>query len=340
MSNIKYPSTNQFRQVVKTMKTQLEYDHFNPVTQEHVTKIPETYVIPYIGTVKIHGTNGSVLFRSETDFIFQSKAQQVDIGKDNAGFAAFMHRKDMDLLLERVRKVCEEHNVTFEFPIEIAGEWAGRGIQKGVAVTEVEPFFSVFRVAVGERPNGGLKWLPTDIIGPVSDNENRIFNILQFGFVPLEIDFENPQNVQNTLVSLTEEAEKECPVGKFFGVSGVGEGYVWTPADPSLALDSGLWFKVKGDKHSVSKVKTLAAVDPERMANIAQFVDYAVTENRLEQALGEVGLDKTKIGEFVKWMSTDILKEEGDVMEASALTMKDVGKNISDKSRKWYMAKL
>ena len=340
MSNVKYPSTNQFRQVVRTMKTQLEYDHYNPETQEHVTKIPETYVIPYVGTVKIHGTNGSVLFRSEEEFIFQSKAQQVDIGKDNAGFAAFMHRKDMAKLLGQVKDICEEKGITFEFPVEIAGEWAGRGIQKGVAVTELDPFFTVFRVAVGERPNGGLKWLPTGIIGSVNDNEARIFNVLQFGFVTLNIDFEKPELIQNTLVQITEEAEKECPVGKFFGISGIGEGFVWTPADESLALDSGLWFKVKGDKHSVSKVKTLASVDPERMANITEFVEYAVTENRLNQALGEVGLDKTKIGEFVKWMSTDILKEEGDVMEASSLTMKDVGKNISDKSRKWYMAKL
>lgn len=57
---------------------------------------------------------------------------------------------------------------------------------------------------------------------------------------------------------------------------------------------------MKGEKHSASKVKTLAAVDPERLVNITEFVEYAVTENRLEQGTQKVGLDRTKIDEFVK----------------------------------------
>ncbi|AKJ73524.1 RNA ligase 2 [Salmonella phage 40] len=107
-----------------------------------------------------------------------------------------------------------------------------------------------------------------------------------------------------------------------------------------LAQDSGLWFKVKGEKHSVSKVKTLAEVDPIRLQHMREFVEYAVTENRLEQGLGEVGLDQAKIGEFIGWVNRDINKEEGDVLEANALTMKDVAKFISNKSRGWYMQKL
>ena len=41
--------------------------------------------------------------------------------------------------------------------------------------------------------------------------------------------------------------------------------------------------KVKGEKHSSSKVKKLASVDVEKLNSIKDFVDYAVTESRLEQ---------------------------------------------------------
>lgn len=336
---IKYPSTNQFRQVIQNMRNKLTFSHIDE-TGEVIRKEPESWLVPYTGTVKIHGTNGSVVWHSEDEVVFQSKAQVVEIGRDNAGFAAFMSRKNLPALLEEVKHLCAYEGIEFKFPVEIAGEWAGRGIQKGVAVTEVEPFFSIFRVAVG-RDSSGLNWLPTgNFIADIRSEGERIYNIASFGREVVMIDFQNPERVQNELVRLTEEAEAQCPAGKYFGVEGVGEGYVWTPSEAELSKDSGLWFKVKGEKHSVSKVKTLAEVDPVRLENINEFIEYAVTENRLEQGLSEVGLDQKKIGEFIKWVSIDVNKEEGDVLEKNSLTMKDVGGKISTKAREFYMTKL
>lgn len=119
----------------------------------------------------------------------------------------------------------------------------------------------------------------------------------------------------------------------------VGEGVAWSPTDNELAKNSGLWFKVKGDKHSVSKVKTLAAVDPERLASIQQFVEYAVTENRLQQGIDEIGLDIKNMGAFLSWVNRDIIKEEGDVLAHNGLVMKDVAKFISNKARAWFLTK-
>lgn len=335
---IKYPSTNQFRQVIQNMRNKLTFSHIDE-NGEVVRKEPESWCVPYVGTVKIHGTNGSIVWHSEDEVVFQSKAQIVDIGRDNAGFAAFMHRKSLSNLLRQVDNLCARMGIPLKFPIEIAGEWAGRGIQKGVAVNEVEPFFAIFRVAVG-RDESGLNWLPVDWTKYIELQQERIFNISTFGSKIIAINFKEPEQSQNALVEATAAVEAECPVGKFFGVSGIGEGYVWTPHNPELSKDSGLWFKVKGEKHSVSKVKTLAEVDPVRLENIKEFIDYAVTENRLEQGLGEVGLDQKKIGEFLKWVSQDIIKEEGDVLEKNSLTMKDVGSKVANKAREFYMQKL
>lgn len=337
---IKYPSTSQFRQVIRTVNDTLTFggiDQDGNVIRKHLPD--EDFILPYCGTVKLHGTNGSIVFHSEDEFVFQSKERIVTIGDDNNGFAAFMGRKDVTELLEQVKHICQNYDIPVEFPVEIAGEWAGRGIQKGVAISEVEPFFAIFRVAVG-KDESGLNWLPVPFLFGIGLPDARIYNILDFGFWQANIDFANPLAVQNDLVKITEQVEKLCPAGRMFGVEGVGEGVVWSPMNPQLAKNSGFWFKVKGDKHSVSKVKTLAEVDPVRLANIQEFVAYAVTENRLEQGLGEVGLDIKSIGSFLSWVSRDINKEEGDVLEANALTMKDVAKFISNKARGWYMQKL
>ena len=45
---------------------------------------------------------------------------------------------------------------------------------------------------------------------------------------------------------------------------------------------------MKGTKHSVSKVKTLAPVNVEKLNSIQEFVDYSVTRVRFEQGLSEV----------------------------------------------------
>lgn len=76
------------------------------------------------------------------------------------------------------------------------------------------------------------------------------------------------------------------------------------------------------------------------MESIQKFVEYAVTNNRLEQGIQEVGLDQKFIGQYIGWVNRDINKEEADTLEASNLSMKDVGKKISDKARAFYLDKL
>lgn len=92
---------------------------------------------------------------------------------------------------------------------------------------------------------------------------------------------------------------------------------------------------------SVSKVKTLAAVDVEKVKSIEEFVENTVTENRLKQGLevlrrDGIVTDMKATGHFVKWISSDIAREEADTLEASGLTMKDVGGKLSSKARTWF----
>ena len=149
-------------------------------------------------------------------------------------------------------------------------------------------------------------------------------------------DFNHPELVQNELMRITEEVERECPVAKAFGHSGIGEGVVWT-ADWN---GKQYRFKVKGEKHSSSKVKTLASVDTDKIESCQKFAEYAVTESRFEQALQAVfpdgNLDVKQIGVLLKWMNTDIIKEEMDTLIANNLEFKEVAKHIADATKKMF----
>jgi hypothetical protein len=123
---------------------------------------------------------------------------------------------------------------------------------------------------------------------------------------------------------------------------GVGEGIVWTFKEPSGTLR----FKVKGEKHSSSKVKTLAAVDTEKLSSIDAFVELVVTDTRLNQGIEQVftieSVEPTKkeTGVFVKWVTSDIIKEELDTLSDNGLEPKDVMGRCSKKAAQWYMAYL
>lgn len=335
-SAIKYPSTNQFRNAIQHVIHKAQYKGRDEVTQEHIIdRNAELPVVVYQGTVKIHGTNGSLVMFEDGKIYCQSKENMLAFGCDNAGFWEAMQTVDLNHLFDIVKKDYYAANGADPvYPIIIAGEWAGGNTQKGVAITGLHKFFCIFGVKCGDA------WQPIDDYPDLKDTENYIFNTTQFQTYEVEIDFSNPAQIQNKLIELTLKVEEECPVGKFFGNTGIGEGIVWKPQDRSLVADSSTWFKVKGEKHSSSKVKKLASVDTEKLESIKEFVDYVCTQSRLEQGITEVGLDIKKTGEYVGWVNRDIFKEEADTLKDNNLEMKDVGKSISDIARKFYLNKI
>lgn len=135
------------------------------------------------------------------------------------------------------------------------GEWCGPNVQKGVAVSHIpNKIFVLFGIRIkycdGRVRNVPIEYLEECLLFDddlIYDNSINFYNIFQFGKYEVEIDFSNPEAVQNELVRLTEEVEANCPVGKFFGVTKntVGEGIVWVSEEDY----SGHVFKVKSEKH-------------------------------------------------------------------------------------------
>ena len=334
--HISYPKIAQFRNVVSNINREITFtgldEDGNPIYDPSIKKPTLTFK----GTVKLHGTNASVCFNSENGFWIQSRQNIITIEKDNAGFAFFAesHKVELCSLLD---DLIDEHQIDTEiYTVSIYGEWAGKGVQKGVGISQLDKAFYVFGVKVSKPQDEDFKsyWIDSS---NVRNAECRIFNVEDYETYSIDVDFNMPQLVQNKFGEITEKVENECPISKAFGIdNGLGEGVVWSVE----YKDSVHRFKVKGDKHSVTKVKKLASVDVEKLKTIQEFINYSVTENRFNQAIenvfGKEDLDVKKMGDFIRWFVKDIVSEEIDTMVENRLEPKDVNKYISTEVREMF----
>jgi hypothetical protein len=320
---VSYPKIGQFRQVVKGVRERSAYEGRDENDDPILNYDNPQPTITFTGTVKLHGTNAGVGYDPITKEVYaQSRSQVLSVEKDNAGFAFFVERNKDELAT-----ICKEYLDGTDSLVTVFGEWCGGNIQKGVAITGLPKMFVIFAVKVGED------WVK--VIEDKSWTFSNIHQIYDFQTYTIDIDFNNPDLSVPKLQQLTQEVEDECPVGRDFGVSGIGEGIVWSD-------QSGNYFKVKGEKHSSSKVKKLANVDVDKINSINEFTEYAVTENRLRQGIDFVftmnGLepDIKFLGDYIRWVMKDVLTEEIDTLAANALEPKDVGKSISYAVRVWF----
>ena len=300
-----YPSIEQFRNVIKSVK---DY------CRKNEAPLPE---LLFNGTVKLHGTNAGIVLQNG-EYTYLSHKRVITIDDDNYGFTSWMQDRAALLPIE------EGHT--------LYGEFCGQGIQKGVAISELPKMF----VAFGYKDAEG-NWKNIHGFSPEANSMN-MWSINQFPKYGIHIDFANPEASIEKLTQITEEVEHECPVGKYFGVSGVGEGVVWT----CMSIPE-LRFKVKGEKHSSSKVKVLAAVDIERVNSLKALVDSILTENRMLQMYDEMTAEygefgNEKLGEFLKRCISDCIKEESDTISASGFELKDFTKKAPDVAKSWFFA--
>jgi hypothetical protein len=338
---IKFPSIEQFRTVVSNINRRYNFVGLDENGEAIYDPSLPKPVITFKGTVKLHGTNAAVSFNPQDGFWVQSRENIITPEKDNAGFAFFAeNNKHAFMRLVHDVSVNEDLDV-HKNTITIYGEWAGANIQKGVGICNIPKSFFIFGVKITPHTNTEeeLKENPAYWVSHsnLSYENHNIYNIEDFQTYEIEIDFNMPQLAQNKLAELTIAVEEECPVAKEFGYSGIGEGIVWSCEYQGVVHR----FKVKGEKHSSSKVKTLAAVDTEKLNSIKEFVDYAVSESRFNQALENVfpnsePIDVKKMGDVIRWVVNDIIKEESDTMIDNQLEPKDINKYISAKVREMF----
>ena len=336
---VSFPKIGQLRQIVQDVDHMAHYigqDENGEAKYDLSLKNP---VLNFYGTVKLHGTNAGVSFRKKDGIWAQSRSNIITPEQDNLGFAAFMETNIE--AFKNLFKSLKEHIKDENTIITIFGEWAGERIQKGIAINKLRRFYSIFAVKVSPNKENRF-FLSVDKWKHLKDHEHRIYNVLEWKNWEINIDFNDAGKIVQTLIDIVDEVEKQCPAGTAFGVEGPGEGVVWVHHSEKYGT---LRFKTKGEKHSVSRTRKKVSVDPEIQNSIDSFVEYAVTENRLNQAIDVVFAENgeeiniKKMGTFLSWVAKDIEAEEIDVLLKSELEIKQVNKAISEKARKWFLEK-
>lgn len=349
---INFGSIEQFKQIVKNVQHTARYvglDADGNVQYNNSAKMP---VLKATGTEKIHGTNAAVCYSHADGMWVQSRKNIITPEKDNAGCAFFVEQHDIEWM-KIIDTLTNEYGIDCHKKIiSVYFEFCGGNIQANSCVTGLDKMAIIFKhfkvspidpIQSEDGQDEPAIWL--DTVG-VCSHEHRIFNVDDFPYVELQIDFDRPDLAQNVMVELTENIETNSGIARYFNKpDNIGEGYVWT-----IELENGsvLRWKTKGEKHSASKVKTLKPVDSAKEQVKIDFANYATPAWRLEQAWQTVfGIanenrepDIKATGDFLKAVMADVMKEELDAMAEKGLEPKEVNSYIAKVAKQWFTEEL
>lgn len=323
----KFSSINGFDQLYKKVRRH---------ASRSMTPLPTA--MPFTGSVKLHGCNMGVS-KEAAGYIGQSRNRQVTLDDDHNGIAAFIDRTPVEVWDKLFSHFDQSSGI-----VTIFGEWVGKGVQSGVAISELDKHFVIFGASVESSDVKDEDGFPIctyfDVPEYVSAHDHGIRHIAEAGLFHVKLDMTDPESCNKILTDITLYVEQQCPYASMFNVEGIGEGVVWKwDIDP---CDSDLWFKTKGDKHSNRGNKTAAPVDPAILSSIDACVAHLITEPRLNQGieyLREMGhpLDKSSTGHYLRWVANDCCKEDMDVITANDMEWKDVAKSVNSKARDFFV---
>jgi hypothetical protein len=159
MNHSKYPSIGQFRNIIKDVQNNARFvgvDENNEPIFDITKKAP---TLTFTGTVKLHGTNFCCAFNSSGEYHFQSRERIITPVSDNIGSAQFGYR-NIKMLAELNLFIIQEFNIT-NSSVYIFGEIAGKGVQKGVGISNIEKSFFIFGVKIIPDDTQDSYWINT-----------------------------------------------------------------------------------------------------------------------------------------------------------------------------------
>ncbi len=338
---IKMNSIEKFSDVLYDIKYHTFFEGFaddGAVILDETKKLPK---VNFTCTVKLHGTFAGVIWDKDK-LQPTSKSQTISIISDNAGFANFISKSEVEShFKEQFKKI----NLP-EAEVSIMGEWCGKGIQKGVGVNKLEEkTFFMFGIKASwekedEEDSKRSYWLENaqELLENFINPELNIRSIYEFLTYQVEVDFNNPSEALVKLDNIRDSIDNNCPVAQAFGIEGIGEGLVaqaWWDGKRYI-------FKHKGEMHKVKTNKIPKVEDPQEQAKI-DCAELITPVWRLEQAVNEVCDENPNIknlGEVIKWVIADIIKEEIKVIQEAGFELKELQSYISKIVRDWFLKEI
>lgn len=292
---------------------------------------------PFAAKPKLHGTNASIVIDFDNMEVYaQSRKRVITVDDDNAGFARFVESISGDLL----------NTPRLDSKLIVYGEWAGEGIQKKDAVTQIgkKAFFVICVRFADDSVMTDPKILKTfcEMLFMGHDDVYIIPNVLDCVHLSFSGSVEHLQEVEAIINGVVADYEERDPfIQALFGdVEGPGEGVVVYPKNAEMWDDYKMWsFKAKTKTHSVNKSSKAASAKVEVSPDVKDFAERFATVPRFEQAVSELGIDleMKNMGKFLKWVNEDVIKESRDELEESELEWKKCAKEITNRARAWYM---
>lgn len=321
----------------------------DPKTKQYLPGPPDDPLISLVGTVKLHGTHADFVIYADDTIRLQSRNQlALAVERDNYDCAKTLLPKSSvalklrDQIVATWKMLNEGEKLKEDAPVIIAGEWIGPGVQKSVAIEKLpKRAFVILSISVNDI------WQPCEPYAEIHAEEEGIYNISRGGFFASTLDINNPEPYMERMNKVTLEVEAECPFGKSFSISGIGEGIVWRPVRDDLRGDAKFWLKTKGPLHRISTTNKL----PKNTGNMEQrekaraLAEAAVGEMRLQQGwdwMDEMGIvkDKSGITRFNGWLAKDVQVEEKMKIEELGVDKQVLKRAIAEIGKKWYFDKL
>ncbi len=339
---IKFSHIGQLHNVVQTMLARRSFG-------------VETGVVAFRGTVKLHGSNASVVCLPE-GLQPQSRNRTLELGTDNLGFAGFVldpsRAAAIRTLEGELRAAIGITELGADRPLVLFGEWIGPGVQKRVGICDLPARqWVLFAVATLDEGAEHKRWFPLPEFGE-RYAEQGIYSVADAPSWTVSLDFGDRAALElgaDAIEELTNRVDGRCPWAARFGIEGVGEGIVWTPQGAHFG-DSDLLFKSKGKQHQITRrdpgsKRKAAALDPEQLANVEVFVIFAVTEARLEQGfevLAEAGLsvEMRNLGAYLKWLGNDVRRECAAELEVNGLEWGQVSRAVTNAGKSCFRKRL
>ena len=163
--HISYPKIGQFRDAIKSVTHEYRFvglDEEGNAVYDEDKPLP---TLKALGTIKLHGTNASVKYNNIDGLQTQSRNNSFDLDKvdSHMGFTAFVI-SNKSVWLGLITQLSKTHSVDLSTnTMTIFMEWIGRGIQKGVAVSELDKMAVIFSRAKITPMDTDLDsyWIPT-----------------------------------------------------------------------------------------------------------------------------------------------------------------------------------
>lgn len=301
--------------------------------------------LEYYGKIKLHGTNAAVQITNDGKVLAQKRSSILGEGQDNFGFKTWVMEHE-----EFFKSVISGSTDNYV----IYGEWAGPGIQDGVAVSQTKnKMFYVFAVDIWNDLEIQRIIEPKEIESVLGPNMPDRMLVLPW-HCRIELDFMDKDKLQASIDNLNKEVEAIGKSDPFmldnFEIDGPGEGLVLYPTlsefgfyhNDELEYASIFQFKAKSEEHRVNKTKVAVAVDPEKIATSKRFCAMFCTDQRMEQAFTEAVArekDPKLTGAFIKWVCQDVYKESELERDALPVEWNALSKAVASQAAVWYKAR-